>query len=267
MLLIVASTYLGCCLLAYVFQRRFVYYPDRNIIARPSDIGLDYEDLRLQTADGYSIAAWFLPAHKGRNVILFCHGNGGNISHRLTFAQILHDQGYSILLFDYRGYGESEGVPSEEGTYADAMAAWDYLTQRKGFSSSDIVIQGRSLGGAVAANLASQVKPSALILESTFTSLPDIASDICPVAPVRMLLEYSYDTNKLLPGISVPLLILHSRDDELIPFRHGQSLFATAHEPKTFVEISGDHNQGYLISGRKYLDALKAFLASTENQP
>jgi len=249
-------------ILIYVFfsQKGMVYMPMKEIGGTPSDIGLPYREVSLVTTDGVALSAWFVGTDISRDVVLFCHGNAGNISHRLESLSIFHRLGLNTFIFDYRGYGRSGGEPSEQGTYLDAAAAWSYLTEIEQIPPGRIILFGRSLGGAVAAQLASNVTPKALFLESTFTSITDVGARAYPFLPVRLLSRYRYDTRRLLPGIRVPVLVVHSPDDEIIPFSHGNVLFEVANEPKWFLKISGDHNGGFYNSGEIYFNGLKEFL-------
>ncbi len=244
----------------FIFQSRYVYYPERVLLADPGSIGLEFETVRFETADGVKLLGWFIPGDGARGVILFCHGNAGNISHRLESIQIFHRLGLGVFIFDYRGYGESEGEPTEQGTYQDAEAAWRYLIETRQLIPSQIIVFGRSLGGAVASWIAQSQTPGALILESTFTSLGDVAATLYPYLPVRLLLRFEYNTAEHLSRIDCPVLIVHSRDDEMMPFGHGRRLFEMAKEPKRFLEISGTHNEGFITSDGQYEEGLKAFI-------
>lgn len=174
---------------------------------------------------------------------------------------MFHRLRLDIFIFDYRGYGQSEGKPAEQGTYKDAEAAWRYLIEERQMNPNEVVVFGRSLGGAVASWLAQSYTPGALILESTFTSLRDIAATLYPYLPVRLLLRFEYDTAKYLGRVNCPVLIVHSRDDEIMPFSHGQRLFEMAKEPKTFLQITGTHNEGFITSGKRYEQGLNAFIS------
>ena len=262
-ILLLASACYGLLLLAvYMYQPQMLYFPDEGdqTAATPSDVGLTYQQVELRTTDDLRLSAWYLPAEDEQGVLLFCHGNAGNISHRLDSLLLFHRLQMSILIFDYRGYGQSEGQPSEQGTYTDALAAWEYLLTQKSKQPAEIVIFGRSLGAAIAAELATRVRPGALILESAFTSVPDLASEIYPFLPVRLLSRFSYDTRTRLDSLACPLLIIHSNDDEIIPYSHAQRLYAAAHEPKHLLNISGGHNDGFLVSGNRYTEGLRRFL-------
>ncbi|KKQ84126.1 MAG: hypothetical protein UT04_C0020G0002 [Candidatus Daviesbacteria bacterium GW2011_GWF2_38_7] len=251
----------------YFFQSHLVFYPEagREIIAAPSHVGLPYKDVRLTTDDGLSLHGWFIPAAEARGTVLFLHGNAGNISHRIDTLQMFHRLGYSTLIFDYRGYGNSGGTPSEQGTYRDAEAAWRYLTEQRRIPSCRIVLFGESLGGAVASWLAAQQKPAALVIASGFTSVPDLAQHFYPYLPVRWLAHLRYDTRKNLRAVAVPVLIAHSPEDEIIPFEHGQALYAAANSPKRFLELGGGHNDGFIFMRESWVRELKDFLGGHVN--
>lgn len=249
------GAYAALMLLLYLGQGRLLYHP--TPLARapgvdPGRIGLAFEEVTLMSADGPRLSGWFIPARNPRATLLFCHGNAGNISHRLDSIRLFHELGLSVLIFDYRGFGRSEGAPGEEGTYLDAHAAWTYLSETLGLPAHSIILFGRSLGGAVAAELATRVRAGGLVLESPFTSVPDRAAELYPWLPVRLLSRFRYDTLNRLGTIDTPLMILHSRDDELIPIAHGERLFAAARAPKRFVTLRGGHNNGYRVSEEEY---------------
>jgi len=245
----------------FIFQSHYIYYPERVLSADPGDIGLNFESVSFETTDRVKLSGWFVPSESARGVILFCHGNAGNISHRLESIQIFHQLGLDVFIFDYRGYGQSEGKPTEQGTYKDAEAAWQYLIKERQVNPNEVIVFGRSLGGAVAAWLAQNYIPGALILESTFTSLPDIASTLYPYIPVRLLLRFRYNTAEYLDSVNCPVLIVHSRNDEIMPFNHGRRLFEMAKKPKKFLEIAGTHNEGFITSGKLYEEGLNAFIS------
>ena len=259
--LVILAIYLGYSAFLYAYQPRMVYFPIREISATPRHIGLAYESVTFEAKDGIKLSGWFIPADVSRGTVLFFHGNAGNISHRLDSIAIFHKLGLSVFIFDYRGYGESQGQPSEEGMYLDAEAAWDYLVEDKALDPGQIILFGRSLGGAVAAWLAERRSPRACILESVFTSAPDMAAELLPLFPARFLCRYNYDTKAAVSNRNCPLLIVHSSQDDIIPFSHGQKLFEAAREPKSFLEIDGDHNSGFLTSGGLYSNGIAAFLA------
>lgn len=262
----IAIGYAVIVALLALFQSHLVYFPDagRELTGTPQALGLAFESVEIRTDDGETLHGWWVPAPGGEKAahgtLLFFHGNAGNISHRLDYLQMFNRLGYSILALDYRGYGRSSGSPSEEGTYRDALAAWRWLAQTRGAKPQDIVIAGESLGGAVASWLAARHAPRALLLLSTFTSVPDLASKIYPLLPVRLIARFGYDSLANLRQIRAPVLVAHSRDDEIVPFAHGQALFAAAGEPKQFLELRGGHNEGFVFAHEEWVRAVAAFL-------
>jgi fermentation-respiration switch protein FrsA (DUF1100 family) len=244
----------------YFFQGRLVYFPTADIHQTPQSIGLKYEEIVLTTSDNVRLSAWYIPSASPKAVVLFCHGNAGNISHRLDTIRIFHDIGLDVLIFDYRGYGKSEGRPSERGTYLDVQSAWNYLTENRKIAAETIVLFGRSLGSAVAAEAALVNKPGALIVESGFTSVPDIGKRHFPFIPVKSVSRFHYATIEKVGLIRVPKLFIHSPADEIIPFSHGKRLYEYAVPPKGFLQIEGDHNSGFLVSGSTYVDGLDRFI-------
>ena len=254
------AVYAGISLALFLLQDRLIYFPDDEIVVTPEAGGISFEDVEFETADGLTLRGWFVPVNASDRALLFFHGNAGNRSHRLESLLTFHRLGLNTLIFDYRGYGGSEGKPSEEGTYKDAEAAWQYLTEVRRIEPHNVVLFGRSLGGAVATWLAARVDCAALIAESTFTSVPDLAAKTYPFFPVRLLARYRYDSKARIAEARCPVLIVHSPDDELIPFEHGQALFEAANSPKTFLEIRGGHNEGFIVSGEHYDRGLGEFL-------
>jgi fermentation-respiration switch protein FrsA (DUF1100 family) len=259
---ILAAAYGGLALLVYIFQSRLIFYPEtgREITATPGQIGLPYEDIHLKTSDGVSLHGWYIQAPQPRGTVLFLHGNAGNISHRLDSVRMFHRLGYNTLIFDYRGYGNSSGAPTEQGTYLDAEAAWRYLTEQQHIPSCRIVLFGESLGGAVAAWLAAHQKPAALVIASGFTSVPDLGQQLYPFLPVRWLARIRYDTREYLRVIEAPVLIAHSPEDDIIPFEHGRALYAAANPPKQFLELAGGHNDGFIFMRESWVRVLGDFL-------
>lgn len=267
-----AVVYLAIVLLAWLFQHRLLYLPSvagRDWTATPEVLGLDYADVRLTTEDDVELSAWWIPAHPERGTLLFLHGNAGNISHRLESVEIFHRLGLSVLIVDYRGYGQSASEPSEQGTYLDARAAWHYLVEQRRAPPERIVVFGRSLGAAVAAHLAGSLEtgPAALILESAFTSAPEMAQRAYPFLPARWLTRFDYTTRDYVRAVDSPVLVLHGRDDEIVPFEQGESVFRAAPEPKRFVTLHGGHNTGFLESGELYTEELERFLAGMAALP
>ncbi len=252
-------------MLLYVFlaQGRMLYLPNfagDKLIATPMQLGMAFEEVHLAASDGVSLHGWYVPAAQARGNLLFLHGNAGNISHRLESIERFHRLGLNVFIFDYRGYGESGGRPDEAGTYRDARAAWDWLLAAKSAEAGRTIVFGRSLGGAIAAQLATQVHPAGLIVESAFTSVPDAAAGIYWFLPVRLLARFKYDTRAALEGVACPVLIVHSRDDEIIPFSHGEALFAAASQPKQLLVLNGGHNDAIFTSTAVYEQGLRSFL-------
>jgi fermentation-respiration switch protein FrsA (DUF1100 family) len=255
-----ALGYLFIVAIAYLRQDKMIYYPTNIIESTPKNIGLEYDDLLLKTKDGLDISAWHVPADGARGIVLFCHGNAGNISHRLDSIRIFHDLGLGVLIFDYRGYGRSQGRPGERGTYMDAEAAWTYIVESLGVKPENIIIFGRSLGGAVAAELALKKQSGVLIIESGFTSVPELGKKFFPYLPVRLISKHRYETIGKVDNIAIPKLFVHSPEDEIVPYGHGEKLFRRASEPKEFLLIRGGHNDGFVLSGKTYVDGLRNFL-------
>lgn len=260
-----AFVYTLILVLVYVFQSRMIYmpeFPSRELVTTPERLGMSYENVLFRTEDDIVLHGWFIPAENAKSTLLFFHGNAGNISHRLESIQIFHDLGLSVLIIDYRGYGNSEGRISEAGTYRDARAAWDYLVSTRGLNERNIILFGRSLGGAIAAQLATKVKAGALIVESTFSSTEALAKTVYWYLPVRLLARIHYPTDKYISRVSCPVLVIHSTQDEIIPYRQGRQIFDLAPEPKRFLELHGSHNEGFSLSRRDYIRGLDDFLKS-----
>jgi len=261
-IIIAASVCAVSISLLYIFQSRFLYFPTRILSTDPDSVGLQFEDLRFETADGVQLAGWYIPCDNPRGVILFCHGNAGNISHRLDSIMAFNRLELDTLIFDYRGYGYSEGKPSESGTYQDAEAAWRYLVEERQIDPNKIIISGRSIGGSIAAWLAQYHTPGGLIIESTFTSLRDAAATVYNLPLIRRFVKFEYNTSEYLSKVHCPVLVAHSRDDEIMSFHHGQQLFELANEPKMFLEIAGTHNDGFIVSGELYEQGLDTFISN-----
>jgi fermentation-respiration switch protein FrsA (DUF1100 family) len=260
----VAGGYVLLAALLFLFQGSLVYRPSRQFVGTPDQASMGYEDVYFQTSDGVKLNGWFVPAESPRGTVLVFHGNAGNVSHRINTIAIFHNLGYNVMIVDYRGYGLSEGSPGEQGTYRDAEAVWKYLIRKRKLDPDRIVIFGRSLGGAVAAWLAVEKHSAGLILESTFTSVPNRGAELYKFLPVRLLARINYDTLGRIDKLRCPLLVIHSPEDEIIPFHHGEQIFEAAKEPKRFVEISGVHNEGFMTSGALYTDGLSEFLESVK---
>lgn len=264
LVLILVLIYLVPLALLFLFQERLVHLPNvpgRELTATPERINLDYESVTIETGDGVALHGWYLPHETARGTLLFLHGNAGNIGHRLDSLELFHELGLTVLIIDYRGYGRSDGSPSEQGLKQDAEAALRYLQEEQDTALDEIVVFGRSLGGALAAHLAAREAVAGVILESSFTSVPDLAAELYPIYPVRWLARLRYDTRAALADSRTPVLVVHSPEDEIIPFAHGKRLYQAAPDPKQMLELRGDHNTGFLRHRELYLDGLDAFLS------
>ncbi len=255
----------------YLSQDRMVFFPTRDLEASPGDIGLGFQEVRIDVTNGESIHAWYIPAPSdsrandqsgdgGAPTVLFCHGNAGNISHRLETVECLTALGANVMLFDYRGYGQSDGAPSETNMYADAAACYRWLTGSQGVRSDQIVLFGRSLGGAVAIELASQVDCAGLIVESSFTSAKEMGRLMFPYFPIGLLLRYEFESIQKIGQVNCPVLVTHSPSDDLVPFAMGRRLYEESAEPKRFVELKGSHNERDYMSDGAYIEAVRAIL-------
>jgi len=241
-------------LLSYMvaFEDQFIYFPDRSLQQKPSDIGLRFEEVRFQTTDGEQLSGWYMHHHSARFTVLHFHGNAGNISHRLHLYRRWHMMGLSVFAFDYRGYGSSSGKPDEDGLYNDARAAWTQLTAKRGVPPETVIIAGRSLGAAVAATLAAEVEAAGLVLETPFTSIADMAAHHYPLLPLRWLVRSRYDVEGMIESLSVPLLLISAGNDEIVPSGMAEHIFAAAGEPKMHRVLAGGHNDFDIRSDKAY---------------
>ena len=242
-------------------EPHLIYYPQRTPFTTPPGI----TDLNLTASDGVQIHGWFIPAilAPAPTVLLF-HGNAGNLSHRVEKIALLRAAGAAVCMIDYRGYGRSTGTPSEAGTYRDARAAYDYLITTRELASRDIVLYGESLGSAVAVELATQVPVGGVMIEEAFTSIPEVGQKMFPMLPVGWLVRNRYDTIHKMGRLQAPLLIFHSRQDELFPYQYAERLLAAAPEPKRLVELHGGHNDAFWQSQVVYRSALQQFFAGLQ---
>jgi fermentation-respiration switch protein FrsA (DUF1100 family) len=253
--------YWGVGVILYLMQPSFLYSPVRDIPYTPNDIGLDFEEVTFKTGDRLQLHGWFIPSPGAEFTILFCHANGGNMMHQLDSINILYALGLNCFIFDYRGYGHSQGRPTEQGTYLDVRAAYRWLTKKKKVLPENIILFGRSLGGSIAAYLAGKAKARGLVIESAFTSYVDIGRKFYPYMPVRWFARFRYPTIDYIKKVDCPVMIIHSRTDEIIPFEFGLELYESANEPREFVEIFGGHNDGFLISSEVYRNAWTKWLS------
>lgn len=256
---IIALIFISWVFIRYI-ERRNIFFPMRSVELTPQHIGLSFEDINFKTSDDVELNGWFIPSADARSAILFCHGNAGNISHRLEVVNILNKIGLNVFIFDYRGYGKSNGRPSEKGTYLDAIAAYNYLIQRPGIERGSIIIYGKSLGAAVGIDLARRVRHRALIIESAFTSTKDMAREVYPFLPISLVVPPRYNSIPKIQDIESPKLIIHSQDDEIVPYHHGRRLFKAAKEPKEFYRMRGGHNDAVVLAPDEFKKAIISFL-------
>ena len=257
--------YGGILVLLRVYESRLIYFPgpERTLVAPPPSLGLPIQRVEITTEDAVKLAAWVIPADPHSSLwLLVCHGNAGNLS---EFDRPLHyaglrQLGLNLLAFDYRGYGESGGAPSEAGLYRDADAAYHYLTNQRGVPASRIVIFGHSLGSAVAIDLAGRVRPAGLIVEGAFTSATDRGQELYPYIPVRWIAASRFSSVDKISRITVPKLFLHATRDEVIPLAHGRRLYQAAPAPKTFVELQGGHGDAFDVDSARYFGSIAHFL-------
>ncbi|HIN34147.1 MAG TPA: alpha/beta hydrolase [Dehalococcoidia bacterium] len=250
-------------------EKRFVFFPVAELLYTPNDVNLEYEDVRIQTSDGLALQGWFISgkAETGPNVTwLWFHGNGGNIGHRIGELALAHHRTEAnIFIFDYRGYGESEGAPSEKGTYLDSRAVMEYLSSRSDVDSGRIVYLGHSLGAAVAVELALTQPPMAMVLVSPFASVHDMANLTLPFSPIGWLLRNHYDSISRIQQLDVPVLVLHGDQDETVPINQGRKLYRAANQPKRFQVLEGAaHNNTFEVAPEQYWGTIEAFLAERE---
>jgi len=258
---LVAVGYAGMLALLYQYQGNYVFQPSGTVSDPASDLKWTYEDVLLEVGED-STHGWYVnAAEKKRGALLFSHGNGGTISDRIDDVEVFRQLGFDVLAYDYGGYGKSTGVPSETRCQDDILAMWNYLVDDRGFAPASIILCGRSMGGGPTSELATHVDEGAVILESTFTSVPRMGAQQFPIFPaflLSLLVEHRFDNVRKVGQIGSPLLVIHSPEDEIIPATHGQDLFDAAIEPKKLLRISGGHNSGYLTTART--DGLSAFL-------
>jgi len=251
------------CFVLYVrfLESTTVFLPSKEILANPQSVGLTYEDVFFRTKDNVPLHGWLVKAPDAVATMIFLHGNAGNVGDRLGKLMVLHKMGVNVFLVDYRGYGLSQGNPTERGMYLDAIAAYDYLKNRKDLDGSRLIAYGVSLGGCAAVDLATKRDVAALIVDSTFTNAADMSKKILPFVP-SFLLSIKLDNAAKIVRVDVPKLFIHSEDDETVPYAFGKELYSTAAAPKSFLKISGTHNDGHVSSQRIFVDGMWNFLST-----
>ncbi|MFC1534070.1 alpha/beta hydrolase [Thermodesulfobacteriota bacterium] len=239
----------------------FIFFPQSSYDFTPEGLHLDYKDVHFNSVDGVKLHGWFFPLNREYPVVLFCHGNAGNISHRLDNIRLILERKIQVFIFDYRGYGKSAGSPSEKGIYMDGQAAYDYLVNKEHIAPENIVLFGRSLGAAVAIDMALQNDVRSVIIESGFVSTKDMAKSMFLFNIISFILPPNYNNLEKIAHIRVPKLIIHGEDDEIVPFRMGKSLFHASKEPKYFFPLKGaGHNDTYIVGGEKYFQIITSFI-------
>ncbi|MHC5112044.1 MAG: alpha/beta hydrolase [Planctomycetota bacterium] len=256
----IATIYILVCAAIALFQRHLVFFPSDDYVGSPSDLGMEFEDVFLTTADGVRIHGWFVPRQDASHTMLMFHGNAGNITHRLVSIRELHRLGFNVLMIDYRGYGRSEGAPSEQGLYLDADVALKHLVEDREIVPETIIFYGRSLGGAVSVELATRHRPAAMVLECTFTRLADVAQLHYPLLPVGLMLTHRFESIDRIDKVNCPVLIFHGSDDGLIPAALGRRLYEAAAPPKAFHKTPGGHNDAGFTYSPQYGEVLIDFL-------
>jgi len=242
------------------FESMNLYFPVKQLEGTPRDLGLEYEDVYFEASDGVKLNGWFVPSKKRSATMLYYHGNAGNISHRLPIIKMFNEMGIDVFIFDYRGYGKSKGFPSEEGIYRDGFAAYDYLLSRPDVDKGKLVLYGKSIGAAVATEVLKRREAKALITEGAFTSAPDMAGELYPILPLKYVIVSKYDSLSNIKTLDLPVLVIHAKDDEIIPFSHGKRIFEAAREPKKVLEVYGGHNYAIILEPEKFSRVIRQFL-------
>lgn len=265
--LLVVIAYLCLVLLLRANESRLIYFPgpQRSLLPSPAHLGLRTQRIEISTEDGITLVGWVMPADDSTGSwLLICHGNAGNLSEfdRPVHYAGLRELGLNLLAFDYRGYGESQGTPSEQGLYRDADAAYRYLRQDLAVPPERIIAFGHSLGSAVAVDLASRVPVGGLIVEGALTSAVERGQELYPYIPVRWIAASRFASIAKISRVTAPKLFLHARGDEVIPIAHGRRLYEAASPPKTFVELEGGHGDAFDVDSAAYFGSIRRFLAS-----
>jgi fermentation-respiration switch protein FrsA (DUF1100 family) len=269
----VILVYLGLLILLRAFESHLIYFPGQQgrLIPPPPALALPVERVEIPTDDGVTLVAWIIPTalESTGYWLLICHGNAGNLSEfdRPLHYAGLHRLGLNLLAFDYRGYGESGGIPSEEGLYRDAQAAYRYLREKKDVEPGRIILFGHSLGSAVAVDLATRVPVAGVILDGAFTSAVERGQELYPYIPVRWIARSRYNSMEKISQVRVPKLFLHAVGDDVIPIPHGRRLYQAAPPPKTFVELQGGHGDAFEVDSANYFGAIRRFIHALAPRP
>ena len=260
-------TYAGIVAFLMLNQKAMIYHPEgRQVEAPATEFSLHEQRVSYPSTDGVHLTAWIVPTNAPHDAhgmwMLICHGNFGNIGfgQRPEFYAFMRDTGLNLLAFDYRGFGESTGSPDEHGLYADAQASYDYLTKTLQISPDHIIIFGHSLGSGVAIELASKVPAAGLVIEGAYTSVVQRAQEIYPLLPITLVVSQRFPSIDRVGSIKTPKLFLHSPEDSIIPYAHGQRLYVAARGPKRFIDVKGGHENAYRIDKAKYYGAIAQLL-------
>ncbi|MDX8410665.1 MAG: alpha/beta hydrolase [Mariprofundaceae bacterium] len=245
-----------------MFEDQYIYFPMRDLARTPADTGLAFEERYFHTEDGLRLHGWHIPSEENALTVLHFHGNAGNISHRLHLYRRWHDMGLAVFSFDYRGYGKSEGEPSEAGLYEDGRSAWRELQDVLNIPAQRIILAGRSIGCAVAAQLATTTHAAGLALETPFTNIPDMAKEHYPWLPLGPFIRSRFDTLRAIAGVDAPLLLIHANDDHIAPAWMAERILDAANAPKNSVGLSGGHNDFDMLAERAYISAWTDWLRS-----
>lgn len=259
LLITLAAVILFFFALVRYLEKTSVFYPSRLIEITPDRFNLPYEDIYLTTQDNVRINGWLVKSPQAKSTLLFFHGNAGNISDRLMKLRFFHQMGVNVLIIDYRGYGRSQGKPTEKGVYLDGLAALDYLKSREDIGKLPVILYGGSLGGAVAIEVATHRSVDGLIIDSSFPSAPAMGRLLYPFIPT-FFMSIKFDSKSKIRTMKMPKLFMHSADDKLVPIRLGRQLFNAAPEPKAFVELTGGHNDAHIECQELFLGSIKRFL-------
>jgi len=262
----IAGGYLLLLLFMYLFQSKMIFLPSTNLLITPEKAGLKAEDVWLETEDAEKLHGWYFPNNENEYVVVLSHGNAGNISNRIDIAKFLQQAGFSVLIYDYRGYGQSSGRPGEKGFYTDINAVIEYLKEDKNYTESHMIMYGRSMGGAVASYAAKSYNVGGLVLDSAFKNIESMVRDLYPFIPSSMA-RYEFPTLNYLRQVSgIPVMIMHSPNDSIVDISHGKSLFGMANEPKMFVELRGGHNDNFHASVDIHAKKWREFLKLVDEQ-
>lgn len=259
LLVTIVIIYVVFLFLLYIFQNSFIFFPSRAVDVTPGNYSMQYEDHFFQTEDGLNLHGWWIEHPEASASVILSHGNAGNISHRISLVQMMNGLKVNFFLYDYRGYGKSEGRPDEKGLYLDGMAAYQFVRETKGITPGEIILFGRSIGGAVAAENAVKTEIGGLVIESAFSDVRSLMRQLFPIVPT-FLAKYDFPVSEYLKEITVPVMIMHSHQDDIIPYNHGLKNYEAANSPKWFIELQGGHNDNFMVSETIYLAAWQQFL-------